>query len=666
MRLRVRLVLMVAISVSLGIVAIAAVLSVLTWRSILAQAESEGLVIARLLAQGAAVSEQVVTEVGTLLDREMVAQGLLTSHLADVAEQARIGDEALSRRLMEIAARTAIDEIWISGSDGRVRAGSSDDLDPADLAADAAGLPDPALRALLEGRTLSASLGIGRRPFGGAPVHYVGVRGIDSARAVLVGREQQHIERLARTLGVPRLLDTLLRDEAVEAVWVFDARGEEVANRLSAQQQASRPGLRPREAALVRSALAGIPSNAILSDGAITVAAAMPDAYGMPAGVALARLSSAPLDALILDYLRIGGSVAAIVLLVGIGISIVMGRRIAAPMVRIAGAAVAVDTHSYVFGSLGKLARRRDELGHLARTFETMARDVMTREEYLERQVEERTQELRIKNDQLDQAKRRLEADLELAKLLQATILPQTFPAGRGWEGQALMAPALQMAGDFYDFFALDAHRTGLVVADVSGKGVAPAFFMAVSRAAIREATRAHADPGACLAAANDRLCDQNPMDMFVTVFYAVIDARDGSVTYANGGHNRPYVIDGHGRPRALALTGDMALGIMGELPYASDRVVLSPGETLFLFTDGVSEAMNPAGEEFGEVRLEAVLTRTAGMPVQDVLTAVTDAVRAFAGDAPQSDDITCLVVRYLGDPSRPVAVATNRAMSPA
>jgi len=651
MRLRARLVLMVGASVSLGILIIAAVLSVLTWRGILAQAEAEGLVIARLLAQGVGVSEQVVAEVGTLLDQEMLAQAVLTSHLADVAATARISDEALSRRLMEIAARSAIDEIWVAGADGRLRAGSADDIDPRDDLAEATGLPLAGLRPLLDGQAFAVPLGVGRRTLGGVPIHHVGARATGGPGAVLVGRDQRYIERLNQTLGVPRLLDTLLRDDAVEAVWVFDAKGEAVDRRLSSRQQAAHPDLTASEAILMRSALTGRNSTAILSNAVITVAAAMPDAYGMPAGVALVRLSSAPLEALIRDYARIGGSAAVLVLLAGIGASVMMGRRIAAPMVRIAGAAAAVDDRSYVVGSLGAIARRRDELGHLARTFETMAHDVLTREEALERQVQERTRELQDKNELLDQAKQRLESELDLARVLQAAILPQDFPDDRGWAGHARMIPALQMAGDFYDHFALDEHRTGLIIADVSGKGVAPGFFMAVSRGALREATRAHEAPGTCLAEANDRLCEQNPMNMFVTVFYAVIDARDGSVTYANGGHNRPYVIGADGIPVALPLTGDMALGVMDGLPYGSERVVLSEGDTLFLFTDGVSEAMNQANEEFGETRLEAVLAATAGQPVGDVLAAVVDAVSVFADGAPQSDDITCLVVRYTGDP---------------
>ncbi|MGE0222705.1 MAG: SpoIIE family protein phosphatase [Acetobacteraceae bacterium] len=651
MRLRTRLVLVVAGSVSLGIIAVAAVLTFLAWRSIVTQAEAEGQVIARMLAQSATVSEQVAAEVGTLLDQEMAAHGVLASHLADVADQAGLSDRTLSRRLREITSRSAIDDLWISDARGRPRAGATDEADEPARISVQAGLPDGSIDPLLSGTAFSAPLGVGGQSFGGTPRRYVGVGGIDHPRAVLVGRDQQYLEHLSQTMGVQRLLDSLRHSGTVEALWVFDSSGRTVARSLSPRQEESSPELQTSETDLVQDVLSGQPSRSILPGNWITVAAAMPDSYGMPAGVALVRLSRAPLDGLVFEYVRTGGLMALLALLGGVLLSIVTGRRIAAPMVRIAEAAAAVDAHRFVPGSLAPIAGRRDELGHLARTFEVMAETVFAREEDLERQVRERTLELQIKNEQLDQAKRRLEADLELAKLLQATILPQAFPSDRGWNGTARMTPALQMAGDFYDYFQLDEDRTALVIADVSGKGVAPAFFMAVSRAALQDAAHRHDDdPGACLAAANDRLCGQNPLDMFVTVFYAVIDDRDASVVYANGGHNKPYVIGADGTVRALPLTGDMALGVMPGMDYSTGRLTMKQGDTLFLYTDGVTEAMNPSDEEFGEARLEAVLARAATLPVDGVLETVTTAVREFADSAPQSDDITCLVVRYVED----------------
>lgn len=645
MRLRARLALLVGVSVGAGIIAVAGVLTWLSWRAIQTQAEAQGQVIARLLARSVSVSEQVAADIEGLLDQELMAQGVLVSHLADLADRSGLGDRDLGRRLAEITARTSLDEIWISDAAGQVRAASAEEV--AGQVDRLAGMAPGTLDPLLSGHVFAAPMGVGQQAMGGLSMRFAGVRGIDSARAVLVGREQRHLARLAETQGVPRLLEALLREGAVEAVFVFDHDGRTQARR---NEMAAAADPSPDEAALVQAALSGVPRRAILSRAWISVAAPMPDSYGMPAGATLVRLSTAPFRALLADYLRIGGFVSLGILLVGIAFSILAARRMADPVLRIASAAVEVDTHRYLPGSLAPVARRGDELGELARRFETMAVQVMAREEELERQVQARTAELLLKNQQLDQAHRRLEADLELAKTLQATILPHAFPDGRGWSGSAMMTPALQMAGDFYDYFPLDEHRTGLVIADVSGKGVAPAFFMAVSRAALQDAASRHGDPGRVLAAANDRLCGQNPLDMFVTVFYAVIDARDGTVYYANGGHNPPYVVRADGVPHALKLTGGMALGIMPGLPFDTASLVLGPGETLFLYTDGVSEAMNPENEEFGEARLEAELVRTAEQPVTAILEGMTEAVRAFARDAPQSDDITCLVVRYTGD----------------
>src|SRR5262245_41481238 len=167
MRLRTRLVLMVNVSVSIGVVTVAAVLAFLAWRSILAQAEAEGLAIARMLAQSAMVSEQVVSEVGALLDREMIAQGVLVSHLADIADDAGLDAHALSRRLIEITARSGIVEIWISDASGRLRAGSTEDAEGGEPVATAVGLPPAALTRLLAGTVFAEPLGVGRPPLGG-------------------------------------------------------------------------------------------------------------------------------------------------------------------------------------------------------------------------------------------------------------------------------------------------------------------------------------------------------------------------------------------------------------------------------------------------------------------------------------------------------------------
>ena len=138
--------------------------------------------------------------------------------------------------------------------------------------------------------------------------------------------------------------------------------------------------------------------------------------------------------------------------------------------------------------------------------------------------------------------RRRLKDELDVARALQSAILPAAFPARTGCDGAARMTPATTMGGDFYDFIELPDGRIGIVMADVSGKGVPAAFFMAVSRTNLREQAAHHADPGACLAQTNEVLCTQNPLDLFVTVFYGILDPVTGVLRYANGGHNPPLV----------------------------------------------------------------------------------------------------------------------------
>src|SRR6202034_568217 len=160
----------------------------------------------------------------------------------------------------------------------------------------------------------------------------------------------------------------------------------------------------------------------------------------------------------------------------------------------------------------------------------------------LENTVAERTRELAGKNAALEQAQAQLKAELDVARALQIAILPASFPARPGCDGAARMIPATTMGGDFYDFIELPDGRVGLVMADVSGKGVPAAFFMAVARTNLRDLAARYVEPGAWLKHTHEVLCTQNPMDLFVTVFYAVFDTLTGVLCYANGGHNQPYL----------------------------------------------------------------------------------------------------------------------------
>jgi len=326
-------------------------------------------------------------------------------------------------------------------------------------------------------------------------------------------------------------------------------------------------------------------------------------------------------------------------------------RQITAPVVRITDAAAAFEAARYDPESLAPVRNRRDELGDLARTFTRMAAEVQARTDTLDRLVEERTRELNDKNALLEAANRRMDAELAIARTLQAAMLPQRLPENPRYTGKATMVPAREMGGDFYDFFPVGENRVGLVIADVSGKGVPAAFFMAISRTILQGSARERRTAGLCLSDTNDLLCEQNPLDLFVTAFYGILDLETGELSYANAGHNPPLLVGGDGAVTPLPGTGGVAMGVMPGLSYVEGRQRLRPGDTLILYTDGISEAMDREGREFTEARLIGSLDESHRQSVEVMMTTLIEAVSEFVGDAPQSDDITCLIVRYKGPP---------------
>jgi sigma-B regulation protein RsbU (phosphoserine phosphatase) len=189
--------------------------------------------------------------------------------------------------------------------------------------------------------------------------------------------------------------------------------------------------------------------------------------------------------------------------------------------------------------------------------------------------------------------------------------------------------------------------RIGLVMADVSGKGVPAAFFMAVARTNLHELALHHAEPGACLVETNNVLCAQNPMELFVTVFYCVLDPITGVLKYANGGHNPPYVRRAGGSVETLGGAGGLVLGAMPDMVYPEHSVQLLAGDRLVLYTDGITEAFNPADEAYGEKRLIAEIRAHGDGPAAALVERICRSVTLFAGAAPQSDDITLTVLTW-------------------
>jgi serine phosphatase RsbU (regulator of sigma subunit) len=244
--------------------------------------------------------------------------------------------------------------------------------------------------------------------------------------------------------------------------------------------------------------------------------------------------------------------------------------------------------------------------------------------------------------------RQRLEEELAIGRQIQLSFLPQACPDLPHWEFAALYRPAWQVGGDLYDFFDLpdEPQRLGMVIADVTGKGVPAALFMAFSRTIIRLESMRAPNPAAALVRANRFIAQDNAPSLFLTAFYATLDIHSGHLAFASGGHSRPLWLQAaSGEVQELVANG-IVLGAFEDIELEECDIEVAPGDVLVFFTDGVTEAADAAGQLFGEERLQAVVAAQPHAGAQQVLEAVVAAVEAFSGEIPQADDLTLFVVK--------------------
>jgi len=242
-----------------------------------------------------------------------------------------------------------------------------------------------------------------------------------------------------------------------------------------------------------------------------------------------------------------------------------------------------------------------------------------------------------------------IQQDLVVARNIQQSILPKVFPPfpeRNEFDIYAGMTPAKEVGGDFYDFFLIDKERLGLVIGDVSGKGIPAAIFMAVSRTLLKATAMKGLLPSECLAYVNNLLCLESTAAMFVTIFYGIFNTTTGELEYSNGGHNPPYIMKADGKVQPLEMAGGIALGVMEEMSYVVDRIELQPGDGIFLYTDGVTEAFNAGGVMYTNQRLEQLLTGQNSQSIKAIVQQVFQDVSDFSTGMEQSDDITILSMR--------------------
>ena len=254
-----------------------------------------------------------------------------------------------------------------------------------------------------------------------------------------------------------------------------------------------------------------------------------------------------------------------------------------------------------------------------------------------------------------------IQQELEIAARIQAAILPREFcPARADVQIYAEMTPARVVGGDFYDFFFIDPEHLGFLIGDVSGKGIPAALFMAVSRTLLQAVGLQGTPPHECLRYANQVLGARGEPGVYVTVFYGILNTATGELEYCLGGHNPPYRLSTTGEIKSIWEPGGVVVGLLPDSDYETGRIQLAPGEAVFLFTDGVTEAMSTGEKFFGERRLKEVLAGAAGVQPKELVGRVLKAVTEHTTGAEQSDDITAMCVKWNGATHNSGATSTE------
>lgn len=414
---------------------------------------------------------------------------------------------------------------------------------------------------------------------------------MDKPRIVQVGYNADFLQSLRQRMGVKRLVSQLVSEENVIAIRVVDRD----MTTLGYAERGQGAGLPPTESELENLSLAtkGRPQSFL--DGSLLKITAPIGADGgeLEGGAILVALPTDHVQGAIREEARWALAISTLVILLGSVIAIFGARTISRPIARLTRM-----TERIAHGDLTQRIETsaRNEIGVLAASFNEMTR-----------RLNESIENLK----ETTAAKERVESELKIAHEIQMSMVPKIFPPfpdRSEFDIFAALVPAKEVGGDLYDFFMTDDEHLCFAIGDVSGKGVPASLFMAVIKTLFRATAGNGGTPGEILARLNAEISRDNESCMFVTLFCGILNFRTGEVDYSNGGHNLPYHVFREGVSR-LENSGGRALGLVEESPYVSGRIELGPGEALMLYTDGVTEAMDPEDALYSDDRLKHFLT---------------------------------------------------------
>ena len=328
---------------------------------------------------------------------------------------------------------------------------------------------------------------------------------------------------------------------------------------------------------------------------------------------------------------------AVIAVVSGVIWTIYMRRRIVMPIRQLNDASLSMVEHLEDGTAPEILVKNDDEIKDLADSFSKMYHEIG---EYIE------------KLETVTAEKERIGAELDVAAKIQTSMLPCIFPPFPNrdeFDIYAMMDPAKEVGGDFYDFFMVDDDHLAFVVADVSGKGVPAALFMVIGKTLIKDHTGLHNDLGEVFTEVNNILCSSNSEEMFITAFEGVLNLKTGELRYVNAGHETPFICRGNGVYEPFKVKAGFVLAGMECIRYKSGSVQLQPGDKFFQYSDGVPEAMNSKNEQYGMGRLGKALAQNSEKTPAELLPAIKADLDAFVGEAEQFDDITMLCIEFSG-----------------
>lgn len=638
--------------------------AMLTWtarQSLLERAKADGVMIAQNLAQSANVIDRIPTDVEQAIGEQMLVQATIAAHLVAIAEQAGLSPDQINRHLQEITQKTVLNEFWITDSKGRAYLRNIAEID---FTFD----PDPVKQpqayvfwSLINGQKQAVVQEARKREADDQVFKYAGVAGIDQPRIVQVGYKAAFLNALREKVGLNRLINQLLEDGNVSAIWVVNQALQPIASGMSNDLLPSHT-LNQAERSRLGIAIISGSVNAYIEGNFLKVTVPLANEQNQITRATLVYLPISSVHQVLQQQLLLSTLVAGIVLIIGLIASNWLSRWLTQPVLDLNVAAQSLAAGHW---EQTVPVERGDELGGLARSFKQMAQQLQesflalqTANFELEQRVEQRTQELKQANEEITKLNGQLQAEnlrmgseLDIARRLQQMILPtpEDLQEITELDIAGFMEPADEVGGDYYDVLKHnDSIQIG--IGDVTGHGLESGVVMLMAQTALRTLLAANeTNPTKVLNVLNKIICSNTRhMTMPKNMTLTLLQYKAG-VLHLSGQHEELIVIRQDGTLDRID-TSDLGfpLGIESDIsPYvAQTEIQLVRNEVAVLYTDGITDAVNTRNELYGLERLHQVLLQNRDRDANGIRSAVIADVMQHIGDCKVFDDITLVVMK--------------------